>query len=122
MKKFISLMIVALFATASFAQDNKYDAKPDVMADLKMSHECYMMKKGVLFHCTGTDAKAFKENVTLKNGTVLSANGDVKQKDGSTSKLSDGQCVSLMGGIGSCEEMHAVPKEVDEKVKEEKMK
>jgi hypothetical protein len=120
MKKLITLVVVAFFATATFAQD-KMDSKPAAAkSETKMHHECYMMKDGALMHCTGDKADAQKTAVTLKNGTTVSPSGEVKMKDGKTTKLENGQCISMMGGIGDCEKMHASLKE--NKMQEQKTK
>ena len=103
----MTLIVVALFTTATFAQDTKIEAKPVMKPDMKMKHECYMMKDGALMHCTGDKAVAQKTAVTLKGGTVISPKGEVKMKDGKTMKLADGQCMSMMGSVGDYEKMHA---------------
>jgi hypothetical protein len=105
MKKIISLIAVALFTTATFAQDNKMQAQP-AKADAKMGHECYMMKDGALMHCTGDKATAQKETVTLKNGTTIMADGTMKMKDGKAGKLTNGQCITAQGVVGDCDKMH----------------
>ena len=103
----MSLIVVALFTTASFAQDTKMEKKPMMKSDMKMKHECYMMKDGALMHCTGDKTEALKTPVTLKNGTMISTKGEVKMKDGKTMMMENGQCMSMMGSIGDCEKMHA---------------
>ncbi len=120
MKKLMTLIVVVFYTTAGFAQDNKMDTKSETKTGMKMGHECYMMKEGALMHCTGDNATAQKTNVTLSNGTVIMPDGTVKTKDGITKKLENGQCVSLMGGIGDCEAMH--PKKSSEPVNNEPKK
>ena len=117
----MTLIVVALFSTATFAQD-KMESKPAAKPEHKMSHECYMMKDGALMHCTGDKADAQKTAVTLKNGTTVSPSGEVKMKDGKTTKLENGQCISMMGGIGDCDKMHAMLKEHESKMQEQKTK
>jgi hypothetical protein len=118
MKKLFSLIVVALFATASFAQDSKMEKKADTTTPVKGSHECYMMKDGALQHCTGDNTTAVKTDVKLKNGSTLSPQGVMTSSDGTQTKLENGQCVSLMGSVGDCEKMHG---KSDMKM-EEKMK
>ena len=107
MKKLITLIVVALFATATFAQDSKMEQKPEMKPHMKMGHECYMMKDGALMHCMGDKAEVQKTDVKLKSGTVISTKGEVKMKDGQSIKIENGQCVSMMGSIGDCEKMHS---------------
>jgi hypothetical protein len=111
MKKIMTLIVVALFTTATFAQDSKGEVKPEVKSD-KPKHECYMMKDGTLMHCTGDKTEALVKEVALVNGTVLTPRGEVKPKDGKPVMLENGQCVSMVGGIGDCEMMHARLKSV----------
>ena len=115
MKKLITLTVVVLFATTTFAQEMKMDpkieeGKTEVGAAKPMMHECYMMKNGHLVHCIGTKAEPQKTEVSLKNGTVITSAGDVKMKDGKSVKLENGQCISMMGSIGDCEKMHSATK------------
>ena len=111
MKKVVTLIVVALFTTATFAQDTKMEVKHEMHGDGKMKHECYMMKDGALMHCMGDKAEAQKTSVKLKGGTVISPNGEIKMKDGKTLKLENGQCMSMMGSVGDCGKMHSPVKE-----------
>lgn len=119
MKKLISLLIIALFTTAGFAQDYNKDTKQETKEATEMSkekmaahkgHECYMMKENTVIHCMGDKADAQKSDVKLSNGTVITSTGMVKMKDGNTKQLENGQCVSMMGSIGDCETMHSTMK------------
>ncbi|MEO5570333.1 MAG: DUF6799 domain-containing protein [Bacteroidia bacterium] len=78
-------------------------------------HQCYMMKDNALMHCTGTDATAQKADVTLKNGTVISAKGEITPKEGAKTQMANGQCCDMMGMVGDCEKMHAGMKMMDKK-------
>lgn len=111
MKKLTTLIVVALFTTATFAQATKMEGKHEMHGDGKMKHECYMMKDGALMHCMGDKAEAQKTAVKLKGGTVISPNGEIKMKDRKTAKLENGQCMSMMGSIGDCGIMHAPMKD-----------
>ncbi len=126
MKKVITLVIVAFYASVSFAQDSKMqeapvkhmeskDAKvidkteqaPVRNAPMKMRHECYMMKDGALMHCMGDNSTPQKTEVKLRNGATISVDGVMKTQDGQSTKLQDGQCVLMNGVLGDCEKMHA---------------
>jgi hypothetical protein len=113
MKKLLTLIVVTLFATATFAQDKM---KRDEAASA-YKHECYMMQKGNLMHCMGDKTEVQKTEVKLKDGTVLSTTGEYKMKDGRTGKLENGTCMTAMGKVGDCEKMHAAvaaPKKVEQ--------
>lgn len=105
MKNLLTLIVVALFATTSFAQESKMEKKADTQTPAA-GHECYMMKDGALLHCMGEKSEPVKADVKLKNGTVLTSGGVVTTIDGTQTKLENGECVSLMGGVGDCEKMH----------------
>ena len=107
MKKLITFAI-ALFSITAFAQDSKMEKKATTQ-NVKYAHECYWMKDGTMIHCMGEKNEPMKANVTLKNGTVISTAGSIKTKDGNTTKIENGQCVTLMGSIGDCEKMHVKP-------------
>lgn len=105
MKKLMSLVIVALFSSATFAQESKMQSAP-ANAPTKMRHECYMMKEGALMHCMGEKAEAQQSEVKLRNGSIVFPDGTVKSEKGEASKLEDGQCIALTGVVGNCDEMH----------------
>ncbi len=106
MKAIFSLAVAVLFTIGAFAQESKKEKKADADAKPKYNHECYMMKDGVLLHHMDDKTEAIKIDVKLKNGTVLTPTGNMMTYDGTKTQLLNGQCVSLMGGVGECEEMH----------------
>ena len=116
MKKIISLIIVAIFATAAYAQDAKSEKSMEKEHAKYVGHECYAMKEGVINHCTGDKAEPIKETVKLKNGTTISPEGVVTM-EGRETKMDNGQCISMMGSIGDCEAMH---KDLEKSMKSEK--
>jgi hypothetical protein len=119
MKKLLTLVVVALFTTAAIAQDSKVDKKSDAKVETKAAHECYAFKEGKLVHCWGADkSEVMTTNAKLKNGTTITPAGEMTMKDGTTAKLEEGQCVSLMGSVGDCEKMHAMAPE--DKMQEDK--
>ena len=118
MKKLMTLIVITLFTVVTFAQESKMEPKPEMKTDAKMKHECYMMKDGVLMHCMGDKMVVQKAPITLKNGTVISPKGEIKMKDGKATKLGNGQCISMMGGIGDYERMHSMQK-AEQEIKQE---
>ena len=95
MKKLIALAFVALFSTATFAQNNTTEQKLEdykkgnAQGSKPMNFECYMMKDGTLMHCAGGKSVAQSKEVVLKNGTVISPKGEVKMKDGKIAQEQD---------------------------------
>ena len=126
MKKLFVIVAAVMVSTAVFSQDEK---KPQTQtaaspaAEMKMAHECYMMKDNALMHCMGTKAEPQKTDVKLKNGTTISIKGEVMKTDGSKEMLANGQCIELNGKIGDCEKIHTgmkMEKKTDDKMMEKK--
>ena len=138
MKKVITLVVVALFTSAAFAQEptpatpsapaatpaapaKVQEPKKDVAPDTKMEnksdkkmatnapaathHDYYMMKEGKLMHFSGEKMQAQKSVVKFNNGTSMTADGTITSKEGKTSKLENGQCITTAGVIGDCAKM-----------------
>lgn len=127
MKKLFVIVAAVMVSTAVFSQEEKKSetqtpATTAPAAEKKMAHECYMMKDNALMHCMGTKAEPQKTDVKLKNGTTISAKGEVMKSDGSKEMLANGQCIELNGNIGDCEKMHAGMKmdKKDDKMMEKK--
>ena len=64
------------------------------------------MKDGAMVHCMGSKGEPMTKDVTLKNGIVISTSGEVTMKNGTKSKLNNGQAVDMNGKIGDFEKMH----------------
>ena len=108
MKKLICAIVFALLSTAMFAQTQPA-AKP-ASAEHKAKLHCYYMKDAAMQECWGTKGMAMAKDATLKNGTKVSAKGEVTMKDGKKIMLKEGECVLADNGkIGAFDKMH--PKE-----------
>jgi len=90
MKKMLA-MLVAVFAVALVNAQNADQAHKS------MKKDCIMMKDGKVVQMKDGNTTDVTGDVTLTNGTVVSADGTVKTKDGKTSKLKDGDCVWMNG-------------------------
>src|SRR5690349_15625701 len=115
MKTLMSTLVALLFVSGSFAQDSKSDKKADTKT--APAHECYWMKDGNLLHCYGDKKEPLQSNVKLKNGTTITAKGEMTAKDGTKTQLQNGECVSLMGSVGDCEVMHSGGNEPHDNIK-----
>lgn len=123
MKKLFAIVAAVIVSTAVFAQNDKKAETTPPSAEKKMAHECYTMKDNALMHCMGDKAEAQKTDVKLKDGTTITAKGEVMKVDGSKSMLANGQCIDLNGKIGDYEKMHAemkMEKKADDKMMEKK--
>lgn len=112
MKKLAVLLMGLLFITGIRAQTNQ---RATGQTDIKQTqHSCYTMKDGKLMHCMGIKMEEQKTNVTLKEGTVITTQGEVTRatKDIAPVMLENGQCIDLTGTIGDYAKMH-VPKTPD---------
>lgn len=125
MKTLITFAVVAFLSTTTFAQDTKTQTEPvkqtemkegqtkeqkmerPANAPMKMRHECYMMQEGKLMHCMGDKSEVQKGEVKLRNGVTLAEDGTMKTKEGGSTKLENGQCVTMIGRVGDCDQMHA---------------
>ena len=105
MKTIFSLLFTVFFSVVVFAQDSKVDKKADSTMPTYV-HECYMMKDGTLIHHVGEKFEPVTVDVKLKTGTMLTAKGNMLSNDGVKTQLQNGECISLMGGVGDCEKMH----------------
>jgi len=90
MKKMLA-MLVAVFAVVLVHAQNADQGHKKMMKD------CIMMKDGKVVQMKDGNSTDVTSDVTLSNGTVVSADGTVKTKDGKTSKLKDGDCVYMSG-------------------------
>jgi len=67
--------------------------------DSKMVHEFYAMRNGKLIKVKNKVKTDQTDNVTLDDGTQVSANGQVQHKDGTTEMLKEGEWIDEHGKI-----------------------
>jgi len=101
MKKVIFSTVVIMLATTTFAHDvpqfsnalmfQKVSLIQEISGYLKLNDTMYILK--------GNEKVQLTEDVTLKNGTVVTKEGVVKPKDGESVTLENGQYVDLDGNI-----------------------
>ena len=98
MKK-IACMLAALVLTLSIsAQDktDKMDKKGDKAMDQKMK-DCVMMENGKMTVMKDGKVMDLTSDMSLSDGSMVSANGKVTKKDGSTKTLKEGEGVYMDG-------------------------
>ena len=106
MKKLMMLIIIAFFTVAAMAQTDADTAVENQEEKAIVPHSCYRMLDGKLMHCMGDKEELQKTNITLKNGTKITTDGDMHFKDGKKSKLESGQCIDSKGDVGNYNKMH----------------
>jgi hypothetical protein len=98
MKKLIMcLMVAGTFTTTAVAQDatgslNKTEATQQMK-------DCVIMKDGKMIEMNKAGTTTLVKDLTLANGTVVSADGTVKSADGAAWKLKDGEAVDMDGKL-----------------------
>ena len=92
MKKMLATL-VAVFAMVILVNAQTASQPENKM----MKKDCIMMKDGKVWQTKDGNTSELTTDVTLSNGTVVSADGNVKTKDGKTTMLKDGDCVWMDG-------------------------
>ncbi|MEO6315744.1 MAG: DUF6799 domain-containing protein [Chitinophagaceae bacterium] len=92
-KKLISVITIVCFCctamvTTSHAQDK--------MGKQKMK-DCVMMKDGKMMMMKDGKTMMMDQDMTLKNGTMIMKDGNVKMKDGKTMMMKEGESMDMNG-------------------------
>jgi len=103
MKKLFLALIALGSVVLLNAQSSDQSAKKEVKKD------CIKMQDGKLWQEKDGNTTEVTEDVTLPNGTIVTKDGNVKMKDGSTVALKDGDYVWMDGKI-----THGKPKKKDD--------
>ncbi len=99
MKKLIMCLLVAgTFTTAAVAQDATTGSLNKTETTHQMQ-DCVMMKDGKVVEMNKEGTTTLTKDLTLVNGTIVSADGTVKSTDGKTWKLKDGEAVDMEGKL-----------------------
>jgi hypothetical protein len=108
MKKIVvAVAAVAVFSFGASAQEAKPAQQQNAQHhDQKEKKEEFVMKDGKLTQHVNGQESIVEKDVTLKNGTVVMANGTVKHPDGRTTTLKEGDVVSLEGKVWNKKEAH----------------
>jgi len=121
MKRALAVRAVALFSTtaAVHAQDNtKTDSRRAVTVKAAPARATqasssrttgpeFRMVGGNMMHCTGGKQELLTHDVTLQNGSVLNAKGELVSRTGTKTTLHNGQGVDMNGRISPGVMLHA---------------
>ena len=88
MKKLILLLVAMTFSFGVYAQEREMPAKTHIM-----------MKDGKMWVMKDGKSSAMDGDLTLNEGTIVSASGKVTMKDGSTKTLENGDAIDMDGVI-----------------------
>jgi hypothetical protein len=101
------LMLAACFTTiSSFAQTK---TKPAMMKD------CCLMKDGKMMCMKDGKMMPMEKDMTMKNGTKCTTNGECMMKDGKKMKMKEGECMDMNGKMDKCAMMGNDTKSITEK-------
>jgi hypothetical protein len=111
MKKIFVLIVASTLSIGLFAQagkDKKMDKTDHAGKMDKMEHDgmgkmhknmkdCVMMEDGKMMVMKGGKTMQMDKDMTIQNGTMVMADGNVKWKNGKTAMLKNGDCVYMDG-------------------------
>jgi hypothetical protein len=107
MKSISLLIFVFLLSWSAMAQINTDSTNGSMNKnnatmnnrDSKSVHEFYAMRNGKLVKIKNKIKTDQTDNVTLDDGTIISSNGQVQHKDGTTEMLKEGEWIDDSGKI-----------------------
>jgi uncharacterized protein YdeI (BOF family) len=100
MKTLLILLGAILFSVSAMAQDTLGKSKPMQDQSTTMDKkDGYLMKHDKVMEIKDGKVSTLTADATLANGTVIMADGTVKNKDGSVVKLKNGEHIDLQGNI-----------------------
>ena len=97
MKKlfFVPMSVVILTCTAMLAQAQQEEQK--TQQETVMRNEYFVMKDGKMYHNMDGKETEMQNQMTLKNGMMIGADGVYKLKNGKQQSLHNGQCMDMNG-------------------------
>ncbi len=110
MKKALFTLVVTLFTNLLFAQDSKMEMKKDdskmmnekmeknKMSEMKMEDGVAMMDNKAMM-CSKEKCTVMKSNFECTDGSVVSMDGKITKKDGTSMMLKNGQMINKAGMV-----------------------
>ena len=96
MKKILlAAMSIVSLTTASIAQQQQGESKSQQITAVNDEH--LLMKNGKMFHNMNGKEMMMQNQMTMRNGTVMNADGSFQLKNGKQRHLSNGQCMDMNG-------------------------
>ena len=90
-------MLASFLTAGAFAQSKMNDSKMNKMeGEMK---EVVKMKEGKMMVMKASSTTELKENMILKNGTVVMMDGKLKTKEGKMVQLKEGESVDMKGNV-----------------------
>lgn len=99
MKKLLilSASFLLMAATATFAQTPMSDTAMHHHNGMHKMKDCVAMKDGKMWVMKGGQKSEMMQTMTMTDGTMVMADGTVKNKDGKTWMLKDGEMIDMNG-------------------------
>ena len=100
-KVWISLCALTL-TIGVFAQDSSSSSNGTVQKNTMQKNETgVIMKDGKLLMMKDGQTTPLTSDLTLDNGAIVTADGNIKSKDGTVTTLKEGEYVTMEGTLGN---------------------
>ncbi|WP_343673100.1 DUF6799 domain-containing protein [Chitinophaga sp.] len=101
MKKLLILCasLLLMTATAAFAQYPTTDTAMHHHSGMHKMKDCVVMKGGKMWMMKDGQKSEMTQTMTMSNGTMVMADGTVKNKDGKTWMMKDGEMMDMNGKV-----------------------
>src|ERR1035437_9997208 len=97
------LMLVLCFAASNASAQAK--TKSATTKDCCMKKDCCVMKDGKMMQMKDGKMMPMEKDMTMKNGTKCTTNGECVMKDGKKMMMKEGDCMDRKGKMDKCEMM-----------------
>ncbi len=104
MKKLLFVPLSILLLTGAISAQSQ-EVKTKTQQDAVVKNEHLVMKDGKMFHHMDGKEMQMQNQMTLKNGMMISSDGVYKLKNGKQRSLGNGQCMDMNGRKFSSERM-----------------
>ena len=109
MKNSIKMLPVLLFSGVCSLAQAQITSPSKPMAGRahhsKMAHDCCMMKDGKMMMMQGGKMMPMTRNMTMRDGTVCTTEGQCIKKDGTKMTMTNGQCMMMDGKMTTMDAM-----------------
>jgi hypothetical protein len=102
MKKVWISLCALTFTAVAFAQDSTSTSNVTVQKNAMQKNETgVIMKDGKLLMMKDGQTTQLTSDLTLDNGAIVTADGNIKSKDGTVTTLKEGEYVTMEGMLSS---------------------
>lgn len=97
MKYLTICFILFSISDTLYSQTNKEETRQELQSEKKNDRDCLLMKNNRMFLIVQGQMTALNQDYQLKNGDLVTKEGNVIRKDGSSKQMKNGDCVTLSG-------------------------